>query len=102
MNDSTRRTIRTAFQVTLSVASILLVAVPAALSAAEQTLSPEQYAAVAGVAASIVAVATAVTRAMHSDVVVGLIQTYAPWLSAASAPEAHVEESAGEDFPLDA
>ncbi|MFI5840534.1 hypothetical protein ACIA8K_12580 [Catenuloplanes sp. NPDC051500] len=91
MDASTRRVIRTAFQITLAVASILLVATPAVLSAAEAALTPEQAAVVAAAGATIVGVASLVARVMQSPIVAELIDRFAPWLSADEPADREIE-----------
>ena len=94
--DARRRTIRTAFQATVSAAGVLLVAIPVILGVAQDTLSGQQFAALAGVAAAITGVATAVTRVMALPAVIGFIDTYAPWLSASERPAEHVADPVDE------
>jgi hypothetical protein len=83
--DARRRSIRTAVQALVSAASVLLVVVPIVLSTLQHNLSAEQYTALAGIAASITAGATLVTRVMALPAVTEFIDTYVPWLSAHEA-----------------
>ncbi|MFG1602836.1 hypothetical protein [Actinoplanes sp. NPDC049265] len=82
MNESRRRTIRTAFQTAVSAAGVLLVVIPVVMQVAQDHLPAKAFAALAAVAAAITAGATIVTRLMALPVVIGFIDTYAPWLSA--------------------
>jgi hypothetical protein len=90
MNDSRRRTIRTAFQTAVSAAGVLLVAVPVVMQVAQDYLPAKAVAVLAVVAAGITAGASIVTRVMALPAVTGFIDTYLPWLSAhepMTAPE---------------
>ncbi|MEU4155683.1 hypothetical protein [Actinoplanes sp. NPDC026670] len=98
MNDSTKRIIRTAFQSVLAVATVLLAIVPLILDAFKAALSAEQYAVLAGGAAAVVGVASAVARFMQSPTVVAFLDTYAPWLSTSVPVEDHI----GDDIDPDA
>jgi hypothetical protein len=91
--EARRRTIRTAVQAALSAAGVLLVVIPVLMTTAQEHLSAERYAALAGVAAAITAGATLLTRIMAMPAVVGLIDTYLPWLSAAEPPQ-HTSDGA--------
>jgi hypothetical protein len=95
LNDSRRRTIRTAFQSAISAAGVLLVAVPVALQVAQGYLPAKQFAAFAVVAAAITAGATLITRVMALPAVTGFIDTYLPWLSAGELP-AHASDGDNE------
>jgi hypothetical protein len=69
--NSTRRTVRTVFQLTLSLAAVLPLLVSA--SGLDQTLPPLALA---------LGVAAAVTRVMALPAVEQLLQRFAPWLAA--------------------
>jgi hypothetical protein len=69
--NSTRRTVRTVVQLTLSLAAVLPLLVSA--SGLDETLPPLALALV---------VAAAVTRVMALPVVEQLLQRFAPWLAA--------------------
>jgi hypothetical protein len=69
--NSTRRTVRTVFQLTLSLAAVLPLLVSA--SGLDETLPPLALA---------LAVAAAVTRVMALPAVEQLLQRFAPWLAA--------------------
>lgn len=81
-DEDRRRKIRTAFQAFVSACAVLMVGVPVAMKYLEHSLSAEQYAALAGVAAAITAGATLVTRVMSAGPVVAWIDRFVPWLSA--------------------
>jgi hypothetical protein len=69
--NSTRRTVRTVFQLALSLAAVLPLLVSA--SGLDETLPPLALA---------LAVAAAVTRVMALPAVEQLLQRFAPWLAA--------------------
>jgi hypothetical protein len=86
LNDSRRRTIRTAVQTLVSAAGVLLVVIPVLLQTASQHLSTSQYGTLAGIAAVITGGASLLTRIMALPAVTGFIDTYVPWLSAGERP----------------
>ena len=96
MNDSRRRTIRTAFQTAVSAAGVLLVAVPVVMQVANEYLPGRTVTALAAVAAGITAGSTIITRVMALPAVTGFIDTYVPWLSAGELPP-HAGDGDGDD-----
>ena len=106
VSDRARRSARTAITNVLSVVIVVLVLVPVILEALkplQEQMPGNWYPWLVGVAATIIAVATAVQRILTSDVVERLLQAKAPSLAAASpamVPAADVVASVNPDGHL--